>query len=61
MLVLIRLLEEEQDYNPMITAPKKKKRISLVYEKNGGAEGGGNKVDDIPSIFFAYGTLVDSV
>lgn len=60
MLILIRLLEVKQDYNQMITACKKK-RISLVYEKNVGAEVGGNKADDIPSIFFAYGTSVASV
>lgn len=60
MLILIRLLEEKQDYNQMITAHKKK-TISLVYEKNVGAEAGGNKAGDITSIFFAYGTSVDSV
>lgn len=51
MLLLIRLLEEEQAYSELVTALEKKKG-SAWYMKNGGAEAGGNKADDTPSIFF---------
>lgn len=50
MLLLIRLLEEEQAYSELVTALKKKKE-SAWYMKNCGAEAGGKKADDTPSIF----------